>query len=216
MSKAALQQQAWFPFNPDQVLSTIQFCPYTPPQDPAAGWEPWQPETRHNPTQLEQQLATIKSYLKAQSKSPHTPTDWALNQLVKGCQMAMQSAALLASENEQLRAANEKQTQKRNLKRRYTSKSTVISVGEASQSISPYQELSQSQDTHVNPEPCIVDNATIEAEEPPITCYICLRFDHLAYQCMKYLWVETLGWLRLSGLSLFDLASSFLLVCIYL
>jgi hypothetical protein len=30
------------------------------------------------------------------------------------------------------------------------------------------------------------------------------------------LWVETLGWLRLSGLSLFDLASSFLLVCIYL
>jgi hypothetical protein len=32
----------------------------------------------------------------------------------------------------------------------------------------------------------------------------------------EMLWVETLGWLRLSGLSLFDLASSFLLVCIYL
>jgi hypothetical protein len=32
----------------------------------------------------------------------------------------------------------------------------------------------------------------------------------------QVLWVETLGWLRLSGLSLFDLASSFLLVCIYL
>jgi hypothetical protein len=29
------------------------------------------------------------------------------------------------------------------------------------------------------------------------------------------LWVETLEWLRLSGLSLFDLVSSFLLVCIY-
>jgi hypothetical protein len=37
----------------------------------------------------------------------------AIQQLIKGCEMAMYSAALLAKENHDLRAANEKEKEKR-------------------------------------------------------------------------------------------------------
>jgi hypothetical protein len=43
-------------------------------------------------------------------KSPPTLTDQALNQLVKGCEIAMNSAIFLAHEKSQLHAANEKQS----------------------------------------------------------------------------------------------------------
>lgn len=56
--------------NPDQVLSKIQIRPYTSPEPTATNQEQWQPETPHNLAPLEQQVATIKGYLKRRSKSP--------------------------------------------------------------------------------------------------------------------------------------------------
>jgi hypothetical protein len=50
----------------------------------------------------------IKGYLKRRSNSPPSPTDAALDQLVKGCQIAMNGAVLLIDENEKLRVANER------------------------------------------------------------------------------------------------------------
>ncbi|KAL1986328.1 hypothetical protein VTN96DRAFT_9566 [Rasamsonia emersonii] len=46
-------------------------------------------------------------------QSPPSPINVALNQLIKGCQLAMNSAVILAKENHDLQAANEKQKQKR-------------------------------------------------------------------------------------------------------
>ena len=63
--------------------------------------------------QLQRQATTIKNLIKRRSKSPPTPTGVALNKLVKGCELAMQSAVLLASENEKLRAANKRQAKKK-------------------------------------------------------------------------------------------------------
>lgn len=57
---------------------------------------------------LERQAALLKDLFKRRTQSPPTPTDRAVNQLLKGCQIAMHSAVLLASENAQLRVANEK------------------------------------------------------------------------------------------------------------
>lgn len=120
------------PFNPEMVLSTIQIRPYTPPDQLLSEHPDRAIETPHNLAQLEHQVAALKQYLKRRSNSPPTPTDRALNQLVKGCQMAMQSGVLLAAENERLRAANEKQKHRRGLKRRFISTSTSLNVSEAS------------------------------------------------------------------------------------
>lgn len=46
------------------------------------------------------------------AQSPPSPTNQALNQLLKGYQMAMHNAALLAKEVKELRAANEKKKRK--------------------------------------------------------------------------------------------------------
>jgi hypothetical protein len=47
--------------------------------------------------------------LKQYTHSPPTPTKQALNQLVKGCQLAIHSAVILAQENQDLQAAIKKQ-----------------------------------------------------------------------------------------------------------
>jgi hypothetical protein len=47
------------------------------------------------------------------SRSPPSPSDRALNQLVKGFRLTMHGALLVAKENKELRAENEKKKQKR-------------------------------------------------------------------------------------------------------
>jgi hypothetical protein len=54
------------------------------------------------------QTALLKRYLRRRIYSLPSPTGQALGQLVKGCEMAMLSAVLLASENEKLRIENQR------------------------------------------------------------------------------------------------------------
>jgi hypothetical protein len=55
----------------------------------------WAPETPHNLWQLQRQSNTIMALLKRHTHGPPIPTDQALNQPIKACQIAMRSAALL-------------------------------------------------------------------------------------------------------------------------
>jgi len=66
------------------------------------------PRTPHNLRQLEKQVSTIKKLLRQRTQCPPSPTKSALNQFVKGCEMAMNSAIILSKENQDLRAAHEK------------------------------------------------------------------------------------------------------------
>ena len=68
--------------------------------------------TPHNVCQLDWQAEKIMKYIKHHMQSPPSSINQVLNQLVKKCQMAMHSAALLAAENKKLRAANAKQKRK--------------------------------------------------------------------------------------------------------
>ena len=108
-------------YNPKRVLSKLntQLQTPTPPLAIAIEQGLWIPETPHNTTQLELQSKAIKEYIKHCTKSPPSPTDLTLNQLVKGCQMAINSAVLLAEENRQLQAENERQRKKRAKRRLY-------------------------------------------------------------------------------------------------
>ncbi|KKA21900.1 hypothetical protein T310_4064 [Rasamsonia emersonii CBS 393.64] len=85
----------------------------------------WVPETPHNIIELQHQAATIKTLLKR-------------HQLIKGCELAINSAVILVKENHDLRAANEKQKQKRKRSTNQISHEGGFTVQEA-------QDLIQSQ-----------------------------------------------------------------------
>lgn len=109
------------PHDPERVLSKLytQLKTPTPPSTshanaPAsANAQPWAFETPHDTAQLALQANAMK-----RTALP-TPTNRALDQLVKGCQLAMNSAVLLAEENRQLRSENERQKKKRAKRRAF-------------------------------------------------------------------------------------------------
>jgi hypothetical protein len=116
------------PYDPERVLSKLtQFKTPTPPSSshaaaPQSG--PWTIKTPHDTTQLDLQAKAIKTACLP------TPTNRALNQLVKGCQLAMNSAVLLAEENRQLRRENERQKKKRAQKKVYIATGGVLTIQE--------------------------------------------------------------------------------------
>src|SRR5450432_1988122 len=148
----------------------------TPPLAPL-GPERWIPETLHNTAELELQTQAIKDYLKRRTKSPPSPTEAALDQLVKGYEMAMNSAIPLAEENRQLRAVNAKQVKKRAKRRTYIATGRVLTVQEG-------LELSQS-----NIEPASGVASGVATDEPivrtraPRTCSIYGSQSHTACTC---------------------------------
>src|SRR5450432_234819 len=106
------------PYDPDRVLKKLNTQLRTPTPLPRQPEPIWAPETPHNTTNLELQSKVIKGYIQ-HAKSPPSPLEAALDQLVKGCAMSMNSAILLKEEVRQLRAANAKQVKKRAKKRRF-------------------------------------------------------------------------------------------------
>src|SRR5450432_3122130 len=103
--------------------------------------EPWALETLHNIVELELQSKAIKDYLKRRTKSPPSLIEAISNQLVKGCEMAMNSAILLAEENRQLRAINAKQVKKRARRRTYIATSGTLTIQEGLALLEPTIEL---------------------------------------------------------------------------
>ena len=119
------------PYDPERVLSKLhtQLKTPTPPSSSHITKQgPWGLETPRNTAQLELQAKAIKDYIKRRTQSPPSPTDLAFNQLVKGCQMAINSAVLLAEENRQLRAENQRQKKKRVKRRAYIATGGVLIV----------------------------------------------------------------------------------------
>ena len=77
---------------------------------------------------MEVQSKAIKDYIKRCTKSLLSLIDLALNQLVKGCQIVMNSTVLLIEENRQLQAENKRQKKKRAKQRSYTAIGRVLTV----------------------------------------------------------------------------------------
>ena len=88
--------------------------------------------------------------------------------------MAMHSAVLLASENDKLRAANERQKKKRKQGRSYVVKGGTLTVEEA-------QKLMHEPEASQNPAPAQGGAQGKRARLP--SCYLCYAFDHVAAEC---------------------------------
>jgi hypothetical protein len=164
------------PYDPDRVLAKLntQLRTPTPPVMPPLEQGHWSPETPYNVAQLELQAKAIKEYLSRRTHSPPSPTDQALNQLVKGCQLAMHNAVLLAEENKQLQAANKRQKRKRARRREYIATRGILTVQEG---------LNRSQMARTEPDSGVVDQTAAVQTRAPRTCSICRSLEHTARTC---------------------------------
>lgn len=120
------------PYDPEQVLSRLntQMCRPTPPGTSHSSQSSWVTATPHNIRQVELQAEKVKGYMQQCMQGPSSPTNRALNQLIKGCCMAMHSAAILAAENRALKAANEKQKRKQERRRTYIGQEDALTIEE--------------------------------------------------------------------------------------
>ena len=134
------------PFNPETVLGrlNIQLETDTPPGSQSTNSAP---KTPHNLRQLEKQASTIKKLLRQRTQSPPSPTKSALNQLVKGCEMAMNSAIILTKENRDLRAAHEKQARKKKRSKRQITHTGSLSIQEGIELMQQRNGVQEAQDT---------------------------------------------------------------------
>jgi hypothetical protein len=109
------------PLNPERVLEKLNIYISTPTPPPSRASQSTNSSwlaTPHILRQLCKQASSVKKLLKQRSQSPLMPSKLAVQQLIKGCKIAMHSAAILVKENHDLRAANEKEKQKRKQSRR--------------------------------------------------------------------------------------------------
>jgi hypothetical protein len=176
------------PFDPDRVLSKLNVwlnTPTPPGSRPGSQSSHFTPKTPATVAELLKQASSIKAFLKQRSNSPPTPSKTALNQLIKGCQIAMQNGILLEQENRDLRAANAVVKQKRARVNRHIAYHAGVSVQEA-------QELIRSTEPPFNPvqpvpEDGVQTNQTAIA--PPtrraFTCSGCNQVGHRLNQCTQ-------------------------------
>ena len=163
------------PYDPERVLSKLytQLKTPTPPSTSHANNAPastqaWAFETPHDTAQLALQANAIK-----RTALP-TPTNRALDQLVKGCQLAMNSAVLLAEENRQLRSENKRQKKKRAKRRAFIATGGTLTIQEG---------LDRSQATNIVPESGAVTEEVIVKTRAPRTCSMCKSLLHTARTC---------------------------------
>ncbi|KAJ8228343.1 hypothetical protein LV160_008867 [Aspergillus fumigatus] len=104
------------PVNAERVLSKLNISlqtPTPPSSRPNSRSSQFTPKTPRTVIQLQKQASMLKNLLKQRSNSPPSPSKTILDQIIKGHCIALHNTALLAQENANLRAANEKVVKKR-------------------------------------------------------------------------------------------------------
>jgi hypothetical protein len=103
--------------------------PSTSYTNASANTQLWAFKTPYDTTQLELQAKVIKDGIRNRT-ALLTPTNRALNQLVKGCELAMNSTVLLAEENRQLQHENKRQKKKRAKRRAFIATGGTLIIQE--------------------------------------------------------------------------------------
>jgi hypothetical protein len=167
------------PYNPERVLNqlNIQLKTPTPPGSRSSEWEP---QTPHNLVQLAKQASTIKALLKRRSKSPQSPTNVVLDQLIKGCEITMNTAVIMKKELSDLRAANEKQKQKRTRSKRRIASGEGMSIQEGRELIAQPEQAAEAR--YISEDQPAPDASEPRRRAPP-RCSDCRDIGHRRLQC---------------------------------
>ena len=175
------------PINLERVLSKLNIRLQTPTPSgsrPSSQSSAFTPKTPATIAELLKQASSVKGLLKYRSESPPTPTKQAVDQVFKACQIAMTNVLLVAQENKQLRAENEKQKQKRRRSNRQILGLVGPSVQEAQEHLHAYeaglQPRAPSPATPGQPIP----PAAAPAQRRQFTCSLCNQIGHRANQCL--------------------------------
>ena len=101
-------------------------------------------------------------------------TDVVLQQLVKGCQLAMYSTTLLTEENRLLRAENARQKRKKAIKKTYIASRGILTASEGAKQVQNTENASVTENTGPS------RNTPIRT---PRMCSICRSIEHTARTC---------------------------------
>ena len=171
--KSGFRATGLVPYNPERVLSSLTVVRTPSPPLTAIDNEiTWTVETPHTVAQLQQQAQLVRDLVNRQSQSP---TNQAISQLVKGCQLAMHSATILTQENIKLRAANNRQKHKREQRRQYIASGGVLQAQEGQLLIAEADRGLVQAD----------QNTTSSRQRAPPTCSICHTQGHSRTQYVR-------------------------------
>ena len=169
--QSGFQATGLVPANRQRVLSSLTVVNTRTPSPPTTPTiQTWTSETPHNINQLDQQARLLKDLLQRQSQSPSQ----AVNQLIKGCQLAMHSAVIVAKENIELRAANQRRQQKQQVRRTYIARGGALTA-EDGQRLAREAEIVEQQ--------VVQQDAQPRRQRAPPTCSKCHVQGHKRTQC---------------------------------
>ena len=155
------------PYDPLRVLEQLQIR-HTPTPPSSSHSSNWTSATPRNTRQLRRQSLLIRM------SSP--TTNRALTRLVKGCEIAMQSAALLADENNRLRTANYRQRQKRSQPVISISQGGILTVAEGERRTQSAQIA----------DPVLEEQSGAQPRRRALPrCSVCRSLEHTARTCIQ-------------------------------
>jgi hypothetical protein len=170
------------PFNPDRVYQqlTVQLRTPTPPPSRSSNTQSSCLQTPQNPRQFKRQLTTIKKRISQRTGSPLDSVDEVINRMSKAYEMTANSLMLLGKEVHDLRAAHEKEKQKRGRSRRQITHEQGITREEAQALIQSQIEMPQSITTALTEPELPASQALVRRQ---FRCSECNTLGHRRPQC---------------------------------
>jgi hypothetical protein len=105
-----------------------------------------------------------------------------LDQLVKGCQLAIHSAVILAQENQELRAANKKQVKNSKRSKKQIPYQGSLTIKEGAQLLQDAQVADKAMEEAIQQE---ASDALNMRQHAPPRCSNCHLIGHKRTQCMQ-------------------------------
>jgi hypothetical protein len=169
--QAGFRAAGLVPASPERVLSSLIVV--RTPSPPATAADPesaWTAETPRTVDQLQKQARLVDGLLRRSSQSPTTQ---AVRQLVKGCQLALNSATILAVENKKLQQAVQRRQRKQQQRRQYIATGGALQAQEGQLLAAAAERVAQQAEQRGQP----------SRQRVPPTCSKCHERGHIRTHC---------------------------------
>jgi hypothetical protein len=177
------------PSDPTEVLKRFNYSVSTPTPPASRGGASTSSSTLatpHTVRQLYKKASSIKKMLSKRSQSPSSPSKRALDELIKGCELAIYNTAFTLKELNDLRAESQVQALKKSRSKRQMAPVQGLQVQEARDLISLRNEQLNQEDGGGKE----ADQTTLLTLEPrkraPPTCSECNIQGHIRTRCPNH------------------------------